>query len=160
MISNKPSTIISPPHFYTQRPKRLSNMARFKLFQKRKSSLYQSTNDAKKPPRLLHYKTLYYLAFRLPIHIPKIILQFHNLSMMKMKVLSKSILKQITLYSAIFSELVILTLKKPTNLFKIELLPPLEITPVIEITIHRPNNPTVKVEVLAPPPKTHDKSTR
>ena len=44
--------------------------------------------------------------------------------------------------------------------FKIEPIPPLETTPLIGITINRPHNPTIKIRVLAPPPKTSDKATR
>ena len=50
--------------------------------------------------------------------------------------------------------------KKSTALFfKIELHRTLEKLAIIEIPVHCPNNPTVKVRVLVPSPKTHDKST-
>ena len=41
----KPSRIVPPPRFYTKCPKRIPKMTRFKLFAKRKSSLYQSTKN-------------------------------------------------------------------------------------------------------------------
>ena len=46
------------------------------------------------------------------------------------------------------------------HIFEIELLPLLEITPVIETTINKLHNPTFKVCVLTPPPKPSDEATR
>ena len=45
-------------------------------------------------------------------------------------------------------------------IFRIETLPPLQVTPVIEISIFRAQNPTMKLRVLAPPPRTADTFTR
>ena len=101
--------------------------------------------------------------------------------MMKMKALSEYIPKQITLslrhlsrpihsdfsylqYRLLFEtpqkHFIFATPNSLFKIFKIELLPPLEITPVIEITINRTHNPTINLLVLAPPPEISDKATR
>ena len=44
--TNKPSRIISPPYFYTKRPKRIPKVTKFKLFSKRKRSEEDEQTDS------------------------------------------------------------------------------------------------------------------
>ena len=43
--STKPSGIISPPRFYTKRPKRVSTMSQYNILPKRKGSFFYSTQQ-------------------------------------------------------------------------------------------------------------------
>ena len=166
-------------------------MTRFKLFPKRKSSFNQHANNGNTTDNtstlpvstLPHYSSVNPNTTEYPLK---------TLSDKRVKVLSKHVLKRITLFLChlfksdhsdflLLWQQLLLT-NSPTNSFftlknlssqfsssnfvqknktpfsKIELLPRLEIIPVIETTMHRPNNLTIKVRVLAPPPQTQEKS--
>ena len=96
--SNKHSRIILPPPFYTKRPKRLPNMTRLKVILKRKKLLYLFTNKDNKTANTSALKDsilpCYSTVNPNPNDYP-----LNSQSLMKMKVLSKSIVKQINNWS-------------------------------------------------------------
>ena len=136
-------------------------MSEFKLLPKQKSSLYQSTNNGitnvntspLQDSILPAYSTVNSNPNDYPSNSQFVIDE-------NVKIYSKTKYSSTPAIFSVRNNYLSFSIEKSSVVFKIELFPPLQVTPVKEITLNRANTPTVKVRVLAPLPKTHDKSTR
>ena len=170
--------MVSLPFFYTKRPKRLPKSTRFELFLKRRSPLNQPFNNdniTASTSTLQNFILPCYSTVNSNPNDYPLNSKSENESLVKVYSktnypffrhlfgtdISDFLLLELEILPIWIKVFISLHTKKSTALFfKIELHPPLKKIPIIEIPVHCPNNPTVKVRVLALSPKIHDKSTR
>ena len=162
--------ITFPPPFYTKRPNKL-HMARFKLFPKRRPFLQSKTNHRTSPlrvsqeqhPTLLNYSTTS-TTQQDNLTTPIDNLLNNTLVIPVTDTFHQSIFKNILSFSSsIFSVEHSTTseINKPSLfLLKKNRSSKIELFSTLEITVHKPDTPSLRLRILVPAPQNVNEATR